>query len=174
MSKRQKRQIIDLPVYLSKLHSTWLIVIFYPKSNERVLTLPRGEKPQLERQLAHAQTFDRGVELCRIKRFSLTYTIYEIFTGADGGLDFGVLKVFDESKQSMSLKNKGRYEISYNFVFDTTKNVNIGDLLTIVPQKGVLIPTERPTQVQVVFRSRSEVSFKDETMLKCQVRTFTR
>ena len=40
MSKRQKRQVIDLPVYLSKLHSTWLIVIFYPKSNERALTLP--------------------------------------------------------------------------------------------------------------------------------------
>lgn len=74
----------------------------------------------------------------------------------------------------MSLKNKGRYEISYNFVFDTTKNINIGDLLTIVPQKGVLIPTERPTQVQVVFRSRSEVSFKDETMLKCQVSTVYR
>ena len=70
----------------------------------------------------------------------------------------------------MSLKNKGRYEISYNFVFDTTKNANVTDLLTIVPQKGVLIPTERPTQVAVIFRSRTEVSFKDETMLKCQVR----
>ena len=63
MSKRQKRQIIDLPVYLSKLHSTWLIVIFCPKSNERALTplVCSEEKPQLERQLAHAQTFDRGV-----------------------------------------------------------------------------------------------------------------
>ena len=59
MSKRQKRQIIDFPVYLSKLHSTWLIVIFYPKSNERAVC--SEEKPQLERRLAHAQTFDRGV-----------------------------------------------------------------------------------------------------------------
>ena len=40
MSKRQKRQIIDLPINLSKLHSTWLIVIFYPKCKERALTLP--------------------------------------------------------------------------------------------------------------------------------------
>ena len=78
--------------------------------------------------------------------------------------------MFDESKQSMSLKNKGRYEISYNFVFDTTKNGNVSDLLMIVPQKGVLLPTERPTQVAVVFKSRSEISFKDETMLKCQVK----
>lgn len=80
-----------------------------------------------------------------------------------------MLKVFDESKQSMSLKNKGRYEISYNFAFDTNKSSNIGDMLMVVPQKGVLIPTERPTQVSVVFKSRSEISFKDETMLKCQV-----
>ena len=80
-----------------------------------------------------------------------------------------MLKVFDESKQSMSLKNKGRYEINYNFVLDTTKNPNIADLLSIVPNRGVLVPTERPTQVAVVFKSRSEITFKDETLLKCQV-----
>lgn len=90
--------------------------------------------------------------------------------GSDGGLDFGVLKVFDENKQSMSLKNKGRYEISFNFVFDSSKNPSICDLCTVVPQKGVLVPSEKPTQVSVVFRSRSEVTIKDETMLKCQVR----
>ena len=92
-----------------------------------------------------------------------------IILGADGGLDFGVLKVFDENKQTMSLKNKGRYEISYSFVFDTTKKPNISELLSIVPQKGVLVPTERPTQVSVIFRSRSEITIKDEAMLKCQV-----
>ena len=78
--------------------------------------------------------------------------------------------MFDESKQSMSLKNKGRYEINYNFVFDTTKNANVGDLLSIIPHRGVLVPTERPTQVAVVFKSRTEIAIKDETMLKCQVK----
>lgn len=33
--------------------------------------------------------------------------------GADGGLDFGIIRVMDETKQTCSLKNKGRYEISY-------------------------------------------------------------
>ena len=33
--------------------------------------------------------------------------------GADGGLDFGTLRVLDESKQTCSLKNKGKYEISF-------------------------------------------------------------
>ena len=33
--------------------------------------------------------------------------------GADGGLDFGTIRVMDESKQTCSLKNKGRYEIGF-------------------------------------------------------------
>ena len=33
--------------------------------------------------------------------------------GADGGLDFGSLKVFDEAKQTCTLKNRGRYEIGF-------------------------------------------------------------
>ena len=81
------------------------------------------------------------------------------------------MKVFDENKQSMSLKNKGRYEINFNFVFDTSKHADLLDLLTVVPQKGALLPTERPTQVSVIFRSRSEITIRDETLLKCQVRT---
>ncbi len=32
---------------------------------------------------------------------------------ADGGLDFGTIRVLDESKQTCSLKNKGKYEISF-------------------------------------------------------------
>ena len=36
--------------------------------------------------------------------------------GADGGLDFGIIKVMDETKQTCSLKNKGRYEIAFRWV----------------------------------------------------------
>eukprot|EP00794_Sanderia_malayensis_P018879 gene18879-20779_t len=91
--------------------------------------------------------------------------------GADGGLDFGTLRVFDESKLSCSLKNKGRYEISYNFVFEPSETAppNIADLFTIVPNKGTLIPSDRPTQVQVVFKSKDEISIKDLPILKCQI-----
>ena len=39
--------------------------------------------------------------------------------GADGGLDFGALKVFDEAKQTITLKNRGRYEIGYRYYYDS-------------------------------------------------------
>ena len=91
--------------------------------------------------------------------------------GADGGLDFGMLRVFDEAKQSCSLKNKGRYEISYNFVLESTGNSpsNLADLFTIVPSKGTLIASDRPTTVQVMFKSKDEISIKEQAILKCQV-----
>lgn len=36
-----------------------------------------------------------------------------VSAGTDGGLDFGVIRVLDEAKQMLSLKNKGKYEIGY-------------------------------------------------------------
>lgn len=100
--------------------------------------------------------------------FSLILQIFP--KGADGGLDFGVLRVLDEAKQSLSVKNKGKYEIGFNFAFEPSENCkNPGDLFTIIPNKGTLIPSDRPTQVQVIFRSKDEVAIKDEPIVKCQV-----
>lgn len=36
--------------------------------------------------------------------------------GTDGNVDFGVLKVLDDTKQALTLKNKGKYEIAYRWV----------------------------------------------------------
>ncbi|XP_022080460.1 hydrocephalus-inducing protein homolog isoform X2 [Acanthaster planci] len=91
--------------------------------------------------------------------------------GADGGLDFGTIRVMDETKQTCSLKNKGRYEIAFSFNFETTEacGQEIINLFSVIPQKGVLVPNDRPTQVQVIFRSRKEVTIRDQPILKCQV-----
>lgn len=92
-------------------------------------------------------------------------------SGADGGLDFGVLRVLDETKQTCSLKNKGKFEINFNFVFEATPESppNVAELFTILPSHGSLLPTDRPTQVQVIFRSKNEITIKEQPMLKCQV-----
>lgn len=33
--------------------------------------------------------------------------------GTDGGIDFGTVRVGEEGKNQLTLKNKGRYEIAY-------------------------------------------------------------
>ncbi|KAI8854495.1 hypothetical protein BC829DRAFT_439199 [Chytridium lagenaria] len=85
--------------------------------------------------------------------------------GYEGGLDFGVLKVLEEGKQQCTLKNKGKYEVGYRFVFD---NKELSELFTITPQQGIMQPSDKPFPVQVIFKANREMIIKDNSSLKCQ------
>lgn len=91
--------------------------------------------------------------------------------GNDGGLDFGTVKVGQEEKLTCHLKNKGKFEIQYNFVFDNCdpKNPNPWDLFTVNPSKMTLNMNDRPQPVTVSFKSNKEVHIKEQPILKCQV-----
>ncbi|KAJ8272065.1 hypothetical protein COCON_G00109240 [Conger conger] len=91
--------------------------------------------------------------------------------GADGGLDFGTLKVSDEAKLSVTLKNRGKYEIAFKFVLKSPDPglSELDSMFSITPQKGSLNPNERPTPVQVLFRHNQEVFARDQQLLYCQV-----
>ncbi|KAJ3215867.1 hypothetical protein HDU67_010224 [Dinochytrium kinnereticum] len=85
--------------------------------------------------------------------------------GYEGGLDFGVLKVLEEGKQQCTLKNKGKYEVGYRFIFD---NKELSELFTITPQQGIMQPSDKPFPVQVLFKGNREMIIKDNSSLKCQ------
>ncbi|XP_044126636.1 hydrocephalus-inducing protein homolog [Bufo gargarizans] len=91
--------------------------------------------------------------------------------GTDGGLDFGVVKVSEESKHTLSLKNKGKYEIGFSFSLEAPApgTPDLNSIFSILPQKGTLSPNERATQVQIVFQAKMEVQIVDKPILKCQV-----
>ncbi|KAF1661855.1 hypothetical protein FQA23_0006661, partial [Aptenodytes patagonicus] len=94
-----------------------------------------------------------------------------ISKGTDGSVDFGILKVLDDAKQVLTLKNKGKYEIVYSFKLETA-DTNIPDLashFTIQPQKGVLTVSERPVQVQLLFHPKMEMNIEEKPILHCQV-----
>ncbi|KAI9095517.1 hypothetical protein DFS34DRAFT_651319 [Phlyctochytrium arcticum] len=85
--------------------------------------------------------------------------------GYEGGLDFGVIKVYEEGKQMCTFKNKGKYEVGYRFSFDSRE---IGDLFSVTPQQGIIQPSDKPYQVQLVFRSTRELAIRDNIACKCQ------
>nr|XP_033799169.1 hydrocephalus-inducing protein homolog isoform X3 [Geotrypetes seraphini] len=91
--------------------------------------------------------------------------------GAEGGLDFGIVKVLDEAKQIMSLKNKGKYEIGFSFFLDTSDSSmqDLNSIFSIIPQKGILAANERATQIQIIFRSKKEIFILEKPILRCQV-----
>lgn len=40
-----------------------------------------------------------------------------VFAGNEGGLDFDVARVGEEQKQQITMRNKGRREIAYSYVY---------------------------------------------------------
>lgn len=91
--------------------------------------------------------------------------------GTDGGIEFGTVRVGEEARNQLSLKNKGKYEIEYNFTLENV-DPNLPDmssLFSIQPQKGTLTASDRPTQVQIAFKSKQELHIKDLPILRCQV-----
>ncbi|XP_042303381.1 LOW QUALITY PROTEIN: hydrocephalus-inducing protein homolog [Sceloporus undulatus] len=91
--------------------------------------------------------------------------------GTNGGLEFGVVRITDEVKQTLSLKNKGKYEIGYSFTVESTDHSmpNLSPLFVIQPQKGNLGPNDRPAAVQIIFRAKREVKIEDKPVLQCHV-----
>ncbi|MGH0168092.1 UNVERIFIED_CONTAM: hypothetical protein FKN15_053854 [Acipenser sinensis] len=120
---------------------------------ENILGIVHTENIQI-----HAEAYDVALDLSFPK-------------GTDGGLDFGAIKVAEEAKLTLSLKNKGKYEIAYSFTLEATEPdmPDLHSLFTIQPHKGTLNPSEHPMQVQIVFRSRKEVVIKDQAILCCKV-----
>ncbi|XP_075796761.1 hydrocephalus-inducing protein homolog isoform X3 [Pelodiscus sinensis] len=91
--------------------------------------------------------------------------------GTDGGLDFGIIRVLDEARQILSLKNKGKYEILYSLTLESHEDnmPNLNSVFSIQPQKGTLAAVDRPTQIQIVFHSKKEIKIEDKPILHCQV-----
>ncbi|XP_059848459.1 hydrocephalus-inducing protein homolog isoform X2 [Hypanus sabinus] len=91
--------------------------------------------------------------------------------GTDGGIDFGIIKVNDTVKQTITLKNKGKYEIGYKFHLQPTKcdMPDLNSLFSIQPIKGSLSPNDRPSHIYINFHSNVSTEIKDEPVLRCQV-----
>ncbi|NXC39739.1 HYDIN protein, partial [Penelope pileata] len=111
---------------------------------------------QIENIQIHAEAYD----------VALSITISK---GTEGNVDFGVLKVQDDVRQVLILKNKGKYEIAYSFTIEDSDIPDLASHFAIQPQRGVLSASERPVQVHLVFHPKAEISIDDKPILKCQV-----
>lgn len=128
-------------------------------------------KPSVVKRSVKIEVFDYERTNATLVDYQILITAeaYDIsvdmhFSKGFEGLDFGVLKVSEEGKQSCTLKNKGKYEVGYRFNFDSKY---ISDLFTISPQQGILQPSDKPYNIQVTFKAPKEISIRDSAGLKC-------
>ncbi|XP_054934895.1 hydrocephalus-inducing protein homolog [Physeter macrocephalus] len=113
---------------------------------------------QIENILIFAESYDVALDITFPK-------------GADGGLDFGIVRVMEEVKQPLQLKNRGKYEVMFSFSVDSVgiSATNISSMISVQPKKGSLTTTEKPTNVQVLFRAKKEVKIEHQPVLRCQI-----
>nr|XP_023421731.1 hydrocephalus-inducing protein homolog [Cavia porcellus] len=113
---------------------------------------------QIETILIFAESYDIALDITFPK-------------GAEGGLDFGIVKVMEDLKQPLQLKNRGKYEIMFSFLVDSVGILtnNVSSMISVIPQRGSLSATDKPTNVQVFFRARKEVKIEQQPILRCQI-----
>ncbi|XP_006860378.1 PREDICTED: hydrocephalus-inducing protein homolog [Chrysochloris asiatica] len=113
---------------------------------------------QIENILIFAESYDIALDITFPK-------------GAEGGLDFGVVRVMEEVKQPLQLKNRGKYEIIFSFSVDSLGMTvtNLNSMISVQPKKGSLTTMEKPTNVQVLFRARKEVKIEHLPILRCHI-----
>eukprot|EP00698_Gefionella_okellyi_P022526 TRINITY_DN7486_c0_g1_i1.p1 TRINITY_DN7486_c0_g1~~TRINITY_DN7486_c0_g1_i1.p1 ORF type:complete len:4186 (-),score=1237.39 TRINITY_DN7486_c0_g1_i1:99-12656(-) len=87
--------------------------------------------------------------------------------GDQSGMDFGLVKVFQEMTQAITLKNKGQYPVAFKIAFTKKR---YADLFTITPESGTLnLADKTPTTVNIAFRSDREVTLAAIPDLQCQL-----
>ena len=83
----------------------------------------------------------------------------------DGVIDFGNLRVGDAANNKFSLRNRGKYEISYDFSF---KGSTVAQFFKIEPMTGKIEPGGA-AEVNVTFDCKVEVSLKNNRDIRCVV-----
>ncbi|CAH7062215.1 Hydin [Phodopus roborovskii] len=113
---------------------------------------------QIENILVFAESYDIALDITFPK-------------GAEGGLDFGTLRVMEEVKQPLQLKNRGKYEIVFSFAVDSfgILSTNLNSMISVQPKRGSLTASDKPTTVQVYFRAKKEVKIEYQPILRCQI-----
>ncbi|KAM6177458.1 hydrocephalus-inducing protein homolog [Erethizon dorsatum] len=131
-------------------------------------------KKPIRLEVLDAENLVGVVQIENILIFAESYDITLDITfpkGAEGGLDFGIVKVMEDLKQPLQLKNRGKYEIMFSFSVDSVGILptNVDSMITVLPQRGSLSITEKPTNVQVFFRAKKELKIEQQPVLHCQI-----
>uniref|UniRef100_A0A8C8TUT7 HYDIN, axonemal central pair apparatus protein n=1 Tax=Peromyscus maniculatus bairdii TaxID=230844 RepID=A0A8C8TUT7_PERMB len=137
-------------------------------------TKPVNIKKAIRIEVLDADNLVGVVQIENILVFAESYDIALDITfpkGAEGGLDFGTMRVMEEAKQPLQLKNRGKYEIVFSFSVDSLGILptNLNSMISVQPKRGSLTSADKPTTIQVYFRAKKEVKIEGQPVLRCQI-----
>ncbi|XP_010776265.1 hydrocephalus-inducing protein homolog [Notothenia coriiceps] len=136
----------------------------------------RAKKPLHIKKILRLEVSDveKILGVMQTENIQVTAEAYDValeIIPADGCLDFGTIKVFEEGKMSLRLKNQGKYETAYKLTLQQTDlpQPNLESIFTLSPWSGTLMPHEKPTTVQILCKANTEISMIERPILLCQL-----
>ncbi|XP_063716545.1 hydrocephalus-inducing protein homolog isoform X4 [Symsagittifera roscoffensis] len=139
----------------------------------------RGLKPTNVRKMIRLEVSDKDqiMGLVQLENLQITAEAYDVALdmsfpkGTEGGIDFGTNRVGETVKQTLSLKNKGKYDCGFLLTVEHEGPYasEMDKLFQVYPAKGSLLPNDRPTTVQITFVSSSEVQIDNLPLIKCNI-----
>ncbi|XP_076588631.1 hydrocephalus-inducing protein homolog [Chaetodon auriga] len=135
----------------------------------------RAKKPLHIKKILRLEVSDveKILGILHTENIQVTVEAYDIALEIlpDGSLDFGTIKVFEETKLSLRMKNQGKYEIAYKFALQQTEATqpNLSSIFMVSPKSGSLMPHEKPTTVHIICKPSMEVFIREQPILSCQV-----
>ncbi|XP_034444093.1 hydrocephalus-inducing protein homolog [Hippoglossus hippoglossus] len=135
----------------------------------------RAKKPLHIKKTLRLEVSDveKVVGILHTENILITAEAYDVALdiSPDGCLDYGIVRAFEENKLPLKMKNQGKYEISYRFMFQQTEpnQPALDSIFTASPQCGSLMPHEKATAVQILLKPKSELQLRDQPILSCQL-----
>ncbi|XP_037539075.1 hydrocephalus-inducing protein homolog [Nematolebias whitei] len=95
----------------------------------------------------------------------------EITPGTNSALDFGTIRVFEETKLSLRLVNSGKYECFFKCTTEQTNPPlpNLESIFMVSPPSGTVLPNKKFVTLLFTCKPDKEVFIKEQPVLTCQV-----
>ncbi|KAJ3364976.1 hypothetical protein GGF32_000634 [Allomyces javanicus] len=130
----------------------------------------KSYKPTVFKKVVKLEYADKLSGFMGTENVTITAEAYDVAVdvalpkGSADTLDFGTVRVLEESKSAISLKNRGKYEVSFKVLCERDE---YNAYFSVIPSSGVVAPSDKPLQIQVMFTSKQPVSFRDQLALRC-------
>ncbi|KAL6104703.1 hydin [Pungitius sinensis] len=149
--------------------------IVLPNSSYQLSLHFRAKRPLHVKKILYLEVSDVGMILGIVQKEKIQVTaeayVIDLEITPNGCVNFGTIKVFEEAKLSLRMKNLGKYEIAYKCTLQRTdpSQPKLEAIFTVSPQSGTLMPHEKPTAVQILCRPNREILIREQPVLRCQV-----
>ena len=151
--------------------------IVEPQTEFALICYFRSPRPAVIKKTLRLEVYslDSTIGLLTNENLSLQVEAYDVALdisfpkGSEGKLEFNPVRIFEEAKQVCHIKNKGKYELHFQFDYETINGVSMRECFEVYPTKGALQAGEKAQPTTVVFNPKQAFNLSNVAAMRCHV-----